>query len=200
PGARPGCLCRAARPGGLEADRYSARLHPAAGSGGCGDLDPAARRRDAGAQQVIDIVLRTPGVSSASVYAGIDGNGFNNQSSSGQLWAIFDPFPARLAKGLTAARITAELRQRLAPITAADIRITQPAPVLGLGSAGGFRMMIEDRGGYGYAALEAAARDVADAAAKDPAITNTYVSFNSHSPRLDAEVDRDKAEMLGVPA
>ncbi|MEI4861352.1 efflux RND transporter permease subunit, partial [Klebsiella pneumoniae] len=59
---------------------------------------------------------------------------------------------------------------------------------------------IEDRGGYGYAALEAAARDVAEAAAKDPAITNTYVSFNSHSPRLSAEVDRDKAEMLGVPA
>ena len=156
-------------------------------------------RTDAVVQQVIDIVLKTPGVSSASVYAGIDGNGFNNQSSSGQLWAIFEPFPVRLAKGLTAARITAALRERLAPITAADIRISQPAPVLGLGSAGGFRMMIEDRGGYGYAALESAARDLAEAAAKDPAITNTYVSFNSHSPRLGVEVDRDKAEMLGVP-
>ena len=61
-------------------------------------------------------------------------------------------------------------------------------------------MMIEDRGGNGYAALEAAARDVAEAAAKDPAVTNTYVNFNSRSPRLNAQVDRDKAEMLGVPA
>jgi multidrug efflux pump subunit AcrB len=41
---------------------------------------------------------------------------------------------------------------------------------------------------------------VADAAAKDPAISNTYVSFNSRSPRVSAEVDREKSEMLGVPA
>ena len=156
-------------------------------------------RTDAVVQQVIEIVLATPGVSSASVYAGIDGNGFNNQSSSGQLWAVFEPFEQRLPRGLTAAHISADLKQRLAGITAADARISQPAPVLGLGSGGGFRLMIEDRGGYGYTALEAAARDVAEAAAKDPAITNTYVSFNSRSPRLGAEVDRDKAEMLGVP-
>ncbi|MGH8241045.1 MAG: efflux RND transporter permease subunit, partial [Steroidobacteraceae bacterium] len=77
---------------------------------------------------------------------------------------------------------------------------SQPAPVIGLGSAGGFKMMIEDRGGNGYLALEAAARDVAEAASKEPAVTNTYVNFNSRSPRLNAQVDRDKAEMLGVPS
>ncbi len=157
-------------------------------------------RTDAIVQQIIGIVLETPGVSSASVYAGIDGNGFNNQSSSGQLWAIFDPFDYRLKRGLTSARITNDLRRRLSVITAADIRISPPAPVLGLGSAGGFRMIVEDRGGFGYTALEAAVHDVADAAAKDPAISNTYVNFNSHSPRLNADVDRQKAAMLGVPA
>ncbi|HEY6455773.1 MAG TPA: multidrug efflux RND transporter permease subunit [Steroidobacteraceae bacterium] len=164
-------------------------------------LPPGATlaRTDAVVQQAIAIVLDTPGVSSASVYAGIDGNGFNNQSSSGQMWAIFEPFEQRLRTGRTAARISADLHRRLGALTAADIRITQPAPVLGLGSAGGFRMMIEDRGGLGYAALEAEARDLADRAAKDPAIANTYVSLNSHSPRLNAAVDRDKSEMLGVP-
>jgi hydrophobe/amphiphile efflux-1 (HAE1) family protein len=157
-------------------------------------------RTDAITQQVLDIILTTPGVWATSTYAGIDGNGFNLQSSATQLWAIFDPFEERLAKGLTAAQITADLKKRLSAITGADIRISQPAPVMGLGSAGGFRMMIEDRGGNGYAALEAAARDLAEAAAKDPAVTNTFVSFNSRSPRLKAVVDRDKAEMLGVPA
>ncbi len=125
-------------------------------------------RTDAITQQVLDIILTTPGVWATSTYAGIDGNGFNLQSSSTQLWPIFDPFEERLAKGLTAATITADLRKRLSVITGADIRISQPAPVMGLGSAGGFRMMIEDRGGNGYAALEAAARDLAEAAAKDP--------------------------------
>jgi HAE1 family hydrophobic/amphiphilic exporter-1 len=157
-------------------------------------------RTDAITQQIIDISLETPGVWATSTYAGIDGNGFNLQSSSTQMWPIFDPWEERLKRGLTAAKITADLKRRLAVITGADIRISQPAPVMGLGSAGGFRMMIEDRGGAGYRQLEADARDIADAASKDPAVTNTYVGFNSRSPRLNARVDRDKAEMLGVPA
>jgi HAE1 family hydrophobic/amphiphilic exporter-1 len=157
-------------------------------------------RTDAITQQIIDICLETPGVWATSTYAGIDGNGFNLQSSSTQMWPIFDPWEERLKRGLTAAKITADLKRRLAVITGADIRISQPAPVMGLGSAGGFRMMIEDRGGAGYRQLEAVARDIADAASKDPAVTNTYVGFNSRSPRLNARVDRDKAEMLGVPA
>jgi len=165
-------------------------------------LPPGATlaRTDAIVQQVIRIALDTPGVAAASVYAGIDVNGFTNQSSSGQVFAIFKPFEDRLKTGLTADKIVANLRKRFGVITAADIRITSPAPVRGLGSTGGFRMVIEDRGGYGYPALEQAVRAVADAAAKDPAITNTFVSFNTKSPRLGVEVDRDKAEMLGVPA
>jgi HAE1 family hydrophobic/amphiphilic exporter-1 len=156
-------------------------------------------RTDAVVQQVVPIVLGTPGVSSASVYSGMDPNGFMTASYAGQMWAIFDPFDQRMKKGLSDKAISAELKKRLAGITAADIRITAPAPVRGLGSAGGFRMMIEDRGGLGYPALEAAARDLADAASKDPAITSAFVSFNTKSPRLAADVNRDKAEMLGVP-
>jgi hydrophobe/amphiphile efflux-1 (HAE1) family protein len=157
-------------------------------------------RTDALTQQALDIILQTPGVWATSTYAGVDGNGFNNQSSSTQLWPVFDPFEQRLPRGQTATSIAAELRKRLAAITGADFRISQPPPVIGLGSAGGFRMMIEDKGGQGYPALEAAARDLAEAAEKDPAVTNTYVNFNSRSPRLSAHVDREKAEMLGVPA
>ncbi len=156
-------------------------------------------RTDAIVQQVVPIVLSSPGVSSASVYSGMDPNGFMTASYAGQMWAIFDDFDTRLKKGLSDKVIAADLKKRLAGITAADIRITTPAPVRGLGSAGGFRMMIEDRGGLGYQALEAATRDLADAASKDPSITSAFVSFNTKSPRLAAEVDRDKAEMLGVP-
>ncbi len=154
-------------------------------------------RTDALTQEVLAIILQTPGVAATSTYAGVDGNGFNNQSSSTQLWAVFDPFEQRLARGQTATSIAAAIRERLAVITGADFRISQPSPVIGLGSAGGFRMMIEDRGGQGYPALEAAVRDLAEAAEKDPAVTNTYVNFNSRSPRLSARVDREKAEMLG---
>ena len=157
-------------------------------------------RTDAIVQQAIPIVLATPGVAHGSVYSGMDGITFSNATSSGQLWAIFEPFEERLPRGLTAQVITADLRKRLAHITAADIRITMPASVRGLGSTGGFRMMVEDRGGLGYRALEQATNGLIEAALADPAIGQAFTSFNTRNPSLDAVVDRDKAEMLGVPA
>jgi HAE1 family hydrophobic/amphiphilic exporter-1 len=156
-------------------------------------------RTDAVVQQVIPIVLGTPGVSSASVYSGMDGITFSNATNSGQMWAIFEEFEERLPKGLTAAVISAELRKRLSGITAAEIRIVNPASVRGLGNNGGFRMMVEDRSGLGYQALEAAVQELADKATADPAIGLAFSNFNTRNPTLDAVVDRDKAEMLGVP-
>ncbi|MFM1886264.1 MAG: hypothetical protein RL026_1421, partial [Pseudomonadota bacterium] len=157
-------------------------------------------RTDAIVQQVIPIVLDTPGVEHASVYSGMDAISFSIATSSGQMWAIFEPFEERLARGLTADVIAAELRKRLAHITAAEIRVVMPASVRGLGSTGGFRVMVEDRAGMGYRALEAATRELAEAATADPAIGMAFTNFNTRTPTLDADVDRDKAEMLGVPA
>ncbi|MEP7314469.1 MAG: efflux RND transporter permease subunit, partial [Pseudomonadota bacterium] len=156
-------------------------------------------RTDAVVQQVVPIVLGTPGISSASVYSGMDGITFSNSTSSGQIFAILSPFAERLPHGLTAQVIMAEVRKRLAVITAGDIRLVNPASVRGLGSTGGFRMMIEDRGGLGYRALEAAAQELTDAARKEPAIAGVFSNFNTRNPTLDAVVDRTKAEMLGVP-
>ena len=56
-------------------------------------------RTDAVVQQIIPIVLGTPGVSSASVYAGMDGSSFTNATNAGQIWAIFDPFEERMPEG-----------------------------------------------------------------------------------------------------
>ena len=156
-------------------------------------------RTDAVVQQVIPIVLGTPAVSSASVYAGMDGTTFSNATNAGQIWAIFTPFEERLPKGFTVDVIAAELRKRLAGITAAEIRVVNPASVRGMGNNGGFQMMVEDRGGLGYRALEDAVQQLTEAATADPAISLAFSNFNTRNPTLDAVVDRDKAEMLGVP-
>ena len=156
-------------------------------------------RTDAVVQQVIPVVLATPGVSSVSGSSGMDGITFSPATNSGQMWAVFDPFEERLPKGLTAPVIAAELRKRLAGVTAAEIRVVNPASVRGMGNNGGFQLMVEDRGGLGYRALEAAVQQLAEAATKDPAIALAFSNFNTRNPTLDAVVDRDKAEMLGVP-
>ena len=157
-------------------------------------------RTDAIVQQVIPIVLGTPGVAHGSVYSGMDGITFSNATNSGQIFAILDPIEVRRPRGLTAPAVAVELRKRLATITAADIRIVNPASVRGLGSTGGFRMMVEDRSGLGYRALETAVNELVEAAHADPAIGQAFTNFNTRNPSLDAHIDRDKAEMLGVPA
>ena len=156
-------------------------------------------RTDAVVQQVIPLVLATPGVAHASVYSGIDAISFGNATNSGQLYAVFDTFEKRIAKGQTAWTIAADLRKRLAPITAADIRVIMPPPVRGLGQNGGFRLMVEDRSGLGYKALESSVQELAEAASRHPAIGSAFTNFNTRNPQLAAQVDRDKAEMLGVP-
>src|SRR5690606_15283923 len=141
-------------------------------------------RTDAVIQQMIPIVLDTPGVSSASVYAGMDGINFSPATNSGQLWAIFEPFAERLPRGLTAPVIAADLRKRLSGITAAEIRVVNPASVRGMGNTGGFRLMVEDRGGLGYRALEDAVQQLAEVATADPAISLAFSNFNTRNPTL----------------
>jgi HAE1 family hydrophobic/amphiphilic exporter-1 len=144
-------------------------------------------------------VLATPGVFAASIYSGVDPSTNTTVSNGGQMYVVFEPFAERLSKGLTTPKIIASLHKNLDSITGADIKIIPPPPVRGIGSLGGFKMIVEDHGGHGSRALEAAANDLAQAAAHDPAISSAFGSFNTHTPRLFADIDRAKAETLHVP-
>jgi len=73
-----------------------------------------------------------------------------------------------------------------------------PPPVQGLGSAGGFKMMLEDRAGLGSDAVVRAANDLVAAANKDPHFAGAFTLFNTGSPSVYADIDRVKAEKVGV--
>ena len=60
-------------------------------------------------------------------------------------------------------------------------------------------MIIEDRTGHSFQELEQAANAVADAANRSGVVQNAFVSFNTKTPRIYADIDRTKAEVLGVP-
>ena len=69
---------------------------------------------------------------------------------------------------MTANTVLADLRKRLSVIKDAFVLTIPPPPVQGLGSAGGFKMMLEDRAGLGPEALVKAANALVAAANKDP--------------------------------
>ena len=155
-------------------------------------------RSDKVLQDVTRASLETPGVLAASAYAGVDATSGVTQSNSAQIYLVLQPFDQRLPLGLTAERIAENLRKRMAQIPSADVKIIDPPPVRGIGTAGGFKMIIQDRTQHTYAQLADAANKVAAAANASGVVKNAFVSFNTNTPRIYADIDRTKAEVLGV--
>ena len=89
-------------------------------------------------------------------------------------------------------------RSRYGAIQEAFIIVIQPPPVRGIGTAGGFKMMVEDRRGRGPEALEAATGELVAAANQTPGLSRVFSLFNTRTPKIYADIDRVKAEMLGV--
>ena len=111
------------------------------------------------------------------------------------------PSTSATAKGLTRRPILAELNQKLSAIQDAFIITIQPPPVRGIGTGGGFKMMVEDKTGRGLPALEAAAQEIVAQRQPDArARRRCFSLFNTRTPKVYADIDRVRAEMLGVPA
>ena len=157
-------------------------------------------RTDAVVRQATKLILDTPGVEHAVAFAGFDGATFTNASNGGAIFASLKPFAEREAKGQTQASIAAELRKRLGAIQAAFSIVITPPPVRGIGTAGGFKMYVQDKRGRGLPALEAATQELVQAANATPGFVGVFSLFNTRTPKLYADIDRVRAQMLGVPA
>lgn len=156
-------------------------------------------RTDAVIQQASEVVRQVPGVGNAVGFAGFSAATRANNSNAGAIFATLKPFEERVAHGLTGTHIAQELRQRLADIQEASIAVFPPPPVRGLGTAGGFKLQIQNRGGSDAVALQAAAEQLAGAARSEPGLVGVFTPFRANIPQLYADVDRTKAKMLGIP-
>ena len=155
-------------------------------------------RTDAVVRRAIDIMDATPGAQHSVAFAGFDAATFTNASNDGAIFTPMTPFDERHAKGLSATVVMNSLRQRLSSIQDAFIITIMPPPVAGIGTAGGFKMMLQDRQGVGPEALEAAAQAMAAAANATPGLGGVFTPFNTHTPSVYADIDRERAQKLGV--
>ncbi|MDG5496296.1 efflux RND transporter permease subunit [Niveispirillum sp. BGYR6] len=146
-----------------------------------------------------DIALKQPGVKAAIAFPGLSVNGFTNSSSAGIVFATLEPYEERAKQGLSAAIITQQLQQKYAGLKEAFVAVFPPPPVMGLGTLGGFKLQVEDRGALGYEALAKAANDFVAKARQTPELGPTFSSYEINVPQLDVQLDRVKARQLGVP-
>ncbi len=94
-----------------------------------------------------------------------------------------------------AARLQAKLQDEIAD---GVVNVLGAPPVEGLGTAGGFKIMIEDRGNSGLDALQAVADAVVADAARQPELDDLFTSFRANTPWLYLDIDRTAAKMMGV--
>ncbi len=156
-------------------------------------------RTDKVVRKVMEVMLETPGVAHGVGFAGFDASSFTNASNSAAIFSPLAPFEERGAKGLSSTVVMNDLRQRLGGIQEAFILTVQPPPVRGIGTAGGFKMLVQDKAGRGPRVLESVAQDMAMAANGIPGLSGVYALFNTRTPNVFADIDRVKAEKHGVP-
>jgi HAE1 family hydrophobic/amphiphilic exporter-1 len=164
-------------------------------------LPPGASlsRTDAVVHRASDAIMATPGVESAVAFSGFDGATFTNAPNTAVVFASLRSFEERARLGLSGADILRDLQGRLMGDPDAQILVLPPPSVPGIGTGGGFKLMIQDRAGRGPQELERATQAVVAAANGAPGIALAFSLFNTGTPQIRAEVDRTRAEMLGVP-
>jgi hydrophobe/amphiphile efflux-1 (HAE1) family protein len=166
-------------------------------------LPPGASlaRTDEVNRRAAEIARQVPGVAGAVNVVGFSGATFTNAPNSGAIFVVLEPFAQRAHDPRkSASAVLRELYSRFASIQEALIFVVPPPPVQGIGNAGGFRMMIEDRAGRGPQALQEVVGTIMSRAAETPGLSQVFSLFETATPELYLDIDRVKAQMLGIAA
>ena len=150
-------------------------------------------------RRMSDVAKGIPGVESSVAFPGLSINGFTNAPNAGIVFVTLKPFHERTSADQSGAAIAAEVNKRMGSIQDAFVMVFPPPPVNGLGTIGGFKLMIEDRGNLGFDALYQATQAVQMKAWQDPKLAGVFSSYKINVPQLYADIDRTKAKQLGVP-
>jgi hydrophobe/amphiphile efflux-1 (HAE1) family protein len=163
-------------------------------------LPPGAslERTDIVVRQVNEIALGIPGILHTSPTAGYD---VSTSTVAPNVGTVFTSLPSLFGlhmPGVNAATMVKALREKLVVVKDANVLVIMPPTVQGLGAAGGFKLMLEDRAGLGPEALAKAANELVAAANKDKTFAGVFTLFNSGAPSLFTDIDRLKAEKVGL--
>ena len=156
-------------------------------------------RTDAVLKKAVAKLLKVPGVDQAVMFSGFDGASGTQASNAGAAYVTFKPFEERAGTDRTELNIENDMRAALADMDEAFVFVIPPPVIQGIGNGGGYRMIVQDRSDMGYQALEQAAGQLIGSAHQDPHLANVFTLFNTATPRIWADIDRAKADMLGVP-
>ena len=163
--------------------------------------DSASLQRSKAAMEQVDEIARaTPGVAHTVTISGLSFLLQSNASNFGSMFIVLDPFNKRKAPGLQADDIMAKLLPEFRnKVKDAVVSVRNSSPIPGLGVAGGFKIMVEDRGGRGLTDLQSQTDELTRKLRSQPGLADVQTGFRSSAPWIFLDIDRTKSVALGVP-
>ena len=147
------------------------------------------------------IVKSTPGVDHFAALGGLNVFNFSTKSNSGTIFCQLKPWDERKTEAEQVPGIVAVLQKRIAEagLKQADVKVTLPPPIPGIGQTAGFAMQIQQRQTTDdVKAFEKVVKSFAKEAMKSPAIGSAYSFYGAHTPSYKINVDREKCKRMGV--
>jgi len=120
-------------------------------------------------------------------------------SNYASMFVVLDPFEKRKTHELQGQAIIARLRQEYArEIKEGIVTVFGAPPVNGLGTAGGFKVMVEDRGDLGPKFLQQETDKIIAEGRKVPGFIGLFTLYRADAPQFYADIDRAKVRSMGV--
>ena len=155
-------------------------------------------RTEAAVERASELVREVEGVTDVISVAGFSLLG-GAASNSALIIPILAHWDERTAPELRWYVILGEINRRLATLLEADAFAFPPPPITGVGTSGGIEAQLQDFAGRSPQDLAAALRALVFNANQDPALAGVFSTYAANVPQLFLDIDRDKAEALGVP-
>ncbi|MFN9373265.1 MAG: efflux RND transporter permease subunit [Planctomycetaceae bacterium] len=162
--------------------------------------DSAAVDRSARVMRDLErIAAEVPGVRHTLAVGGNSVLLTANASNFGTLYVMLDEFGQRIPQRLTAEKIAADLRERFqSQRSEAVVNVLGAPPIDGLGTAGGIRLIVEDRGNWGLPTLQQTSQAIVSDAAASTELVDAFTSFRADTTWLSLSIDRTAVKTLGV--
>jgi hydrophobe/amphiphile efflux-1 (HAE1) family protein len=162
--------------------------------------DAASLERTTGlTDQVTETMLRHPAISDAAQIDGFSLFDGQTRTNAGALFVALKPFEERTGEGESSFAAVADLQRQLGGLKSGLVFPLNPPAIPGLGVTGGFEFFLQDRSGGDPIKLERAARQFIAAANARPELAGVSTTFSAAQQQLYLDVDRARAELLGVP-
>ncbi|MCX5493342.1 multidrug efflux RND transporter permease subunit [Kaistia dalseonensis] len=148
--------------------------------------------------EVEAILKQEPTIADTSSIIGFNFVDGYSQPNAAFLIVTLKPFEERQGAGQSASAVIERLAPKLMGIKGGISMPLAPPPIIGLGTGGGFTYMLRAMSNNDPTALSQALRGLLVAANQDPRLSGVFSSFSASNPSIFLDIDRDKAEILGV--